>query len=46
MTSLRTIELCWVAFFTRAMAGLLFAMAGYDKVFVMTPRKPRTEILS
>ncbi|MDQ3255751.1 MAG: hypothetical protein M3R15_17945 [Acidobacteriota bacterium] len=46
MTSPRTIEQYWGAFFTRAMAGLLFAMAGYDNVFVMTPRKPRTEILS
>lgn len=34
----RTIELCWLAFFTRVMAGLLFAMAGYHKVFVLTPR--------
>ena len=38
MTSQRTIELCWVAFFTRVMAGLLFAMAGYFKVLVLTPR--------
>ena len=31
-------ELRWAAFFTRVMAGLLFGMAGYFKVFVMTTR--------
>lgn len=29
-------QLCWVVFFSRVMAGLLFGMAGYYKVFVMT----------
>ena len=36
--SVRKVELCWLAFFTRVMAGLLFAMAGYQKIFVLTPR--------
>ena len=27
----------WVALFTRVIVGLLFGMAGYSKVFIMTP---------
>jgi uncharacterized membrane protein YphA (DoxX/SURF4 family) len=33
-----TFDWHWPAFFTRVTAGLLFAMAGIHKVFVMTPQ--------
>jgi hypothetical protein len=33
-----TFDLRWPAFFTRVTAGLLFAMAGVHKVFIMTPQ--------
>jgi hypothetical protein len=33
-----TFDWHWPAFFTRVTAGLLFAMAGVHKVFVMTPQ--------
>lgn len=32
-----TIDLSWPAFFMRVMGGLVFAMAGYWKVFILTP---------
>jgi uncharacterized membrane protein YphA (DoxX/SURF4 family) len=31
------LNLTWLTFFTRVIAGLLFGMAGYYKVFIMTP---------
>ena len=33
-----TFDWHWPAFFTRVTAGLLFAMAGVHKVFIMTPQ--------
>ena len=33
-----TFDWHWPAFFTRVTAGLLFAMAGIYKVFIMTPQ--------
>jgi hypothetical protein len=33
-----TFDWHWPAFFTRVTAGLLFAMAGVYKVFIMTPQ--------
>ncbi|MGH9846195.1 MAG: DoxX family protein [Blastocatellia bacterium] len=33
-----TRDYCWLVFFTRVMGGLLFLMAGWHKVFVMSPR--------
>jgi uncharacterized membrane protein YphA (DoxX/SURF4 family) len=33
-----TRDYCWLVFFTRVMGGLLFLMAGWHKVFVLSPR--------
>lgn len=35
MNRIQEAGLCWIAFFSRIMVGLLFGMAGYYKVFVM-----------
>jgi uncharacterized membrane protein YphA (DoxX/SURF4 family) len=37
MSNGKTIELAWFSLFSRIMVGLLFGMAGYNKVFVQGP---------